>query len=365
MRIGILTFHRAVNYGAALQAYSLLRYLSRQCHDVVLIDYYPREDEKDYDIFRSMISLKNVLYNFLVFPYSIKIRRKKQRFFHFIQEYTVLTRRYYHYEELCSETFDLDAVITGSDQVFNPVSDDNIKIYYLAFVSDEVRRISYAPSFGMNTFTDDLGTKIKPYLTKFHSINCREQNGADYIAKITETDCPVVIDPVFLTSQKDWNLFVGTETTDDGYIFVYDLNGRDRLISLANRLKEKTGLPIKCISTKKYFTKKYDVDELILDAGPIEFIQSIAKANYVLTDSFHGMSFALIYRKKFIACNALKHASGRLSSLLMLLKLQYRLVSLEDYMNTDISVIDTPMDYDELLNEYIDKSKGVLDKSLS
>lgn len=81
MRIGILTFHRAVNYGAALQAYSLLRYLSRQCHDVVLIDYYPREDEKDYDIFRSMISLKNVLYNFLVFPYSIKIRRKKQRFF--------------------------------------------------------------------------------------------------------------------------------------------------------------------------------------------------------------------------------------------------------------------------------------------
>ena len=364
MKIGILTFHRAINYGAALQAYSLLRYLSEQHHNVSLIDYYSSEDDKDYDIFRSMTSLKNILYNILVLPYSVQIKRKKRRFSHFIQEYTTLTRRYYYYDELCRANLDLDSVITGSDQVFNPVSDSNIKTYYLAFVSDRVRRISYAPSFGISVFADDLADKIKPYLKKFHSLNCREQNGADYITKITEKNCPVVIDPVFLTSQKVWNAFVGTETTEDGYILVYDLNGRERLISLAKRLKEKTRLPIKCISTKKYFIKKYDVDELILDAGPIEFVQNIAKANYVLTDSFHGMSFALIYRKKFIVCNALKHASDRLSSLLMLLKLQYRLISLEDVMNTDITIIDTPMNYDTFLDEYINKSKDILDKSL-
>lgn len=364
MKIGLLTFHRAINYGAILQTYSLYKILSELNNQVEVIDYYPKQDESDYNIFRSFSLIRNWVYNILVLPYSMKIKIKKNKFAEFQDQNISLSRRFLSYADLKQSNLQYDAIITGSDQVFNPVNEEKINTYYLNFVSNDIKKIAYAPSFGISNFTLELAKKIGPYFESFSSLSCREKDGSKFITETSGRSCPTVIDPVFLTSKDAWNNVAECKTIEGGYIFVYDLNGRERLIDLANKLKNKTGLPIVCLSTKKYFIKRYNVDFLILDAGPKDFLKYISEANYVLTDSFHGTSFSLIFRKRFLSCVALQKSSARLTSLLSSLKLQHHLVQLGDIDSFDLNIADEEYNCQTELQEQIDFSLAFLNKSL-
>lgn len=364
MKIGILTFHRAINYGAVLQAFSLCRYLSGMGHVVRIVDYYPKEDEEDFNIFRSWLSPKGIVYNALVLPYSLRIKKKKEKFKRFIEHHLSLTPRVYNPEELSRFDSEFDIFITGSDQVFNPVGENSIKAYYLAFAKN-AEKVAYAPSFGLSSFDDGIREKVSGYLRAFSSLSCRESKGSLFIEECTKQDCPVVVDPVFLTLQEEWLKEVShiKPIIEGQYIFIYDLNGRESLLRMATKLKEIHNIPIVCLTTKKYGIH-YNADKLLIDVGPLEFVKYIADAKYILTDSFHGLSFSVILRKKFLSLIAVERSSERITNILDIIGERNRLVRKDNIEEFDYNIIDSELDYDVSLENMINLSYEYLNKAI-
>lgn len=371
-QIGILTFHYALNYGAVLQAYALTRACEKCGHEVELINYYTHGHERVNRIIsdskRGLV--KSVLYALLVAPNYSQLKRKRLKFKDFQKDYLKVSRRFKSSSELINNLPKKDIFITGSDQVFNPVSDDSIRVYFLSFEKKNgCKKIAYAPSFGISVFEESLKQRIGGLVKDFDRLSCREDDGASFLASITEKNVETVLDPVFLLDSKEWEgieLPCSTINDYDGrYLFVYDLNGRDNLISLAKKLQDIVGLPIVCLTTKKYLVRKYHVDRIILDAGPREFLSLINHAAFVITDSFHGVAFATIFKKQFIAYNALPKASRRIKSLLGMINLEERLI---ENVNVDKGIvgeiISRRIDYQTELNHLIHLSKSFLEESL-
>lgn len=368
--VGIFTFHYAMNYGAVLQAYALSKVCEEKGADVEIINYYSKNHERANNIImdKKRGFLKSLIYGLLVLPNYLKIKVKKKKFDYFRETKLKLSPRYETPDELISSLPLKDIYITGSDQVFNLVSDNNIRVYYLSFGKPVgVRKIAYAPSFGTSVFDESLEKRVGKHLADFDILSCREKDGADFMKRITGRDVPTVLDPVFLLSVSEWQKLLEQPCqllwNYNRYIFVYDLNGRDHLINLANKLKHSEKLPIVCLTTKKYRVKKYHVDKVIMNAGPEDFISYIKNATYVITDSFHGTAFSLIFEKRFITLNALPKASQRIKSLLEMLNLSHRFFELGDTDNV-ASVINRNDDYKKDLDTLISSSKKVLEKSL-
>lgn len=356
MKIGILTFHRAVNYGAVLQAFSLSKYLTNIGNAVSVVDYYPKEDETDFNIFRSWFSPKGIMYNILVLPYSLRLRKRKDKFKDFIKHYLSLTPRVYNPINLSRFDTEFDTFVTGSDQVFNPVSNNSIKAYYLTFAKN-AHKVAYAPSFGLSSFDKELQEKVSGYLREFKGLSCRECEGALFIEKCTNQVCHVVADPVFLIPKDEWIKEIShvKPIVNKDYIFVYDLNGRSPLLRMASKLKEIYNIPIVCLTTKKYGIH-YNVDKLLIAVGPLEFIKYIADAKYILTDSFHGVSFSIILRKKFLSLIAVEKSSERITNILDIIGERNRLIKKKDIEGFDYTIIDNELNYDVSLQEMINRS---------
>lgn len=178
------------------------------------------------------------------------------------------------------------------------------------------------------------------------------------MSKITQSDVPVVIDPVFLLSSGEWEK-IAVLPDQKGYIFIYDLNGGQSLVDIARQIKQKTGLKIICLTLK--VQRFYPVDKQIYDCGPREFIGYIRQAEYVVTDSFHGTAFSIIFKKKFYTYVALNHMSSRIYTLLESLNLKDRIIEnkkVQEFCFEDQSL----PDYARKLNEIISESKTFLQK---
>lgn len=372
-KIGILTFHYAINYGAVLQAFALSQTCEKLGYEVEIINYCTQSHERANRIINDSKRglFKTLIYSLLVMPHLGQLKRKKNRFRLFLKEKLHISYRFFSSKELMGNLPPKDAYITGSDQVFNPVSFENIRAYYLDFEKQNgSKKIAYAPSFGISSFDEALTDKIGHLLKDFDSLSCREDDGANYIESVTGRVTPTVLDPVLLLNEEEWkalSLSIKKPCKTKGkYIFVYDLNGRDNLIALAQKLQHKVRLPIVCLTTKKYCVGRYNVDEVIMDAGPKEFVSLVSNAAYVLTDSFHGTAFSLIFKKQFLAYNALPKASQRIRSLLSALGLNERLVENVSVNEEEVfKCINQADDYQSILNELIDKSKSYLINSLS
>lgn len=354
-KIGIITFHAADNYGAVLQAYALQTYLAEQGNEVQIIDFVPFGVEKaNKPLFvQEKSAIKRIIKKALILPNYFKLSRRNKKFEKFRNKYLNLSTKYRSAAEIKAAALDYNICITGSDQVFNPLI-HNSDIYYLDFCN-KASKVAYAPSFGIKDFSL-VGEKTKTLINKFAHLSCRESDGAEFLSRTTGKEVPTVSDPVFLLSPEEWNK-ITTKPRDGEYIFVYDLNGGSKLIEIANKIKKETNLPIVCITARKYSNTKYNVDELHIDAGPQEFVSYINHASYVVTDSFHGTAFSILFQRKFISYVALKHAASRIQSLLGKLGIEDRI-----YYNTkefDLKKVEFK-EYKEELGQLISLSKQYL-----
>ena len=354
-KVGIITFHAADNYGAVLQAYALQTTLSVQGHNAEIIDFKPDGVIKaNKPLFVQDKNLvKRLLKQALILPNYTKLNRRNRKFEEFRNKYFKLSTRFKTATEIKNAAVDYDVCITGSDQVFNPLI-HNSDIYYLDFCP-KATKAAYAPSFGIKDFSF-VGEKTKTLINNFAHLSCRESDGAEFLSSETGKSVPTVTDPVFLLSPQEWTQ-ITTKPKNEKYIFVYDLNGGKKLIEIANKIKQETGLPIICITARKFSNTKYAVDELHIDAGPQEFVSYINHASYVVTDSFHGLAFSVLFRKKVISYVALKHAASRIQSLLGQLGLTDRIfynVNDFDFKNVEFK------EYDDKLEQLITSSKQYL-----
>lgn len=366
MKIGILTYHRAENYGALLQAYAMKTYLGSLGHDVSFVDYWPDYHRRYFELFswrkfkEGSMREKLVLLYYLFFWNSTRMKRKKNLQAFMYEELGLPPIVKYHSDNDVVREFDV--VFYGSDQIWRKQemkSHPGFDYWYLGSENVKARKIAYAASMGNIEVRPAEEATLKEYLGNFDAISVREDPLKGYLASIG-VESLLVCDPVFLLPRKQWETLAEKSTEPlpyQHYILVYNLLGQSSAVRFSEQLSREKGLPIVEIN-KKYVPsighKHYNRTARVED-----FISLIAGADYVVSNSFHGVALSLIFQKQFFAVDMGKRA-GRVTSLLNTLKICERYK--EDY-SADFS----PINYTQVaehINLYSSDSKKFIEKAL-
>ena len=225
MKIGIMTFHGARNYGAVLQAYALQQFLLSFDLECRIIDFVS-EPLKDYTgLYPKRNGWRSVIKNLLMLRYHSPRVAREKNFEEFINGFLLLTDRHYTFEEeLYSLNDEIDVYVVGSDQVWNTTKAETGSAYFLEFVNEKKKKIAYAVSLG-NAGRDDL-TLYENSIRKFDFISCREQSGAKVLSQLTGGDIRTVLDPTLLVKNEIWeDLTSQLPPLYKDYIFYYSLDG--------------------------------------------------------------------------------------------------------------------------------------------
>lgn len=321
MKIGILTYHRAENYGALLQAYALRTYLQSQGHDVSFVDYWPDYHVNYFKVF-SWKRFKSATWKIKIIYFleatiwlpAKKFRQKQLK--RFIHERLGMEEKPL-YNENSKVTEHYDVVVYGSDQIWRKQNMGGVGFDDWYFGAGNVladKRIVYAGSMGTVKTTPADDTYIKEKMQHFQAISVREADLQGYLQS-QGVESKFVIDPVFLLSKEQW-LTVADKTQVKGkYILFYNLLNRPESVHFAERLSKETGLTIKEINKKKSF--KHLGKRYISGASVEEFLRLVHDAEYVVSNSFHGVAFSLIFQKRVYAVGMGEKANRVISLLEM------------------------------------------------
>ena len=326
-KVGIFTIY-ICNYGAVLQAYALKKCIESMFKDieVSIVDFY---SQKNYRIFNVVAKnpIKKLLKYALILTHYPALYRRNKREKCFIKEEFNLSERYDDLEILSREMPVYDYYLTGSDQVFNTNSKYSL-LFFQQFKIESGIKAAYAPSFGQSMFSDVDKMQIKRLTQCFYYLSCRENDGAAMLSEIHGKDVPCVIDPTLLLTSEQWSMMMKAPKTDEKYLLVYDLNGGVPMLNIAKKIAAEKGLKIYCITRHPDISFIYKgIDKVIYDAGPREFVGYFSNASYVITDSFHGTAFSLIFHKNFNTYIAVPKSSQRIKSLLEACGLHDRIIS--------------------------------------
>ena len=324
--IGIFTYKHS-NYGAVLQCFALQRYLRNQSEiNVEVVNFTTSLHYQQDQFFRrwSNNPIKQIAYMLLTLYRLPSLFKRRTLTKKFKLENIQWSKLYSSEHQLLEDPPKYDVYCTGSDQVFN-LSGNYKNIYFLNFDTNNGRKVAYAPSLGSTPLNQDTAVTLLSLLNNFHALSCREADGAQFLSEITKSDVPQVLDPTLLLTKEDWLKVSKRPNFCGDYILVYDLNGRHNLISIAKRVQAQHHMPIFCITDK--VEAFYHVDKQIYGAGPSEFLGLFAGAKYVITDSFHGTVFSIIFNKPFSSYIALPKSSSRILSLLKNLGLEEHIIT--------------------------------------
>lgn len=354
MTIGILTFHWSTNYGAVLQTYALQEYLKDLGHEVKIINYVPvKKSVKNCFQFRNPKNIFN----------QLKDLKKEKSFIPFRKKWLQLTKQYNSLDELIENSPKLDVYICGSDQVWNPyfLANGEKKLtpaYFLPFGSSNVRRISYAASFGVTEYPGELKKVILPLIQKFNFLGVRENTGKNILEEMNFSDVNLVPDPTILLSDINLNKLIPDTGFKNNEIFFYILQDNQIVIKKTLGFSKKT-------------LKKKVVSNISQPFMSIEnWLLNIKSTKYVVTNSFHGVIFSILFKKPFIVVpieNKLKGMNDRISTLLKNFDLEYRILEIYDEKNIT-ELLNTPIDWnliEEKRNIMKDKAYDFLTTSLA
>lgn len=298
-KIGILTFQRAVNYGASLQMYALQKMVKELGAEAEIIDYDCPRISDCYQAFPLRALVHPRLFWHAVLNYKEQSHRN-QKFDQFEKKHMTFSEKLD--KKALSQVADrYDAYIVGSDQVWNPLITGGDSAYFLDFVKDRQKKFAYAASFGVSSWPVGYPSAGE-MLEDFRAISTREKTGAGIVRTVTEKTPPlsVSVDPVFLPGRAIWQHFVKPATGQKPYLFIYVVgSGKQEEVyrTAAELAKEKHLEIINLRYGKPLRHKEFSVGHLAYEAGPDEFVSYIANAECVVTDSFHATAFSTIFHK--------------------------------------------------------------------
>lgn len=326
-KIGIITFHRAVNYGAVLQSYALQKLLFQLRLDNEIIDYKSKFIDKCYKpFFVAGHGYANALARGIFFGRIM--RRKKKSFLDFNSKNLVMSKTYYTFAQLQENAKNYLFFITGSDQVFSPVSAGFDRMYFLPFAQDN-QKYSYAASFGVNHIDNHLVDEYKFRLKGFSRLSVREKTACNVLDELG-LDLPVSVnlDPTLLLDREDWRLLCGPRVIRDEYVLLFNVEKPINDISFAKKLAKQKGLKLVYINDR---TIRKDKDIIYIEAPSINsFLTLFRDADYIVTNSFHGTAMSIIFKKEFfVELENHKARNIRVEDLLNLLGISDR--EIDDY----------------------------------
>lgn len=325
MKIALLTYFHALSYGATLQTYATIKALESIGHEVWVINLYIPEQA----------SLPKRL---LLLPKAYKHWKFRKKYFKH------LTKHYSSSEELRDNPPEADLYMIGSDQTWNPeISQDKAPSFFLDFVKDNNKKVTYAASFGKDTID---GTKwiskerIIEFLRQFNCIAIRETSGKELLAKFG-IDSVQVIDPVLLFPH--FNELVGRPKQKE-QIVLFKIDKTDEFYAKSKQVGKLASLPIRGLGS----LRRESGIECHYPEGIEAWMQGIASAKYILTDSFHGLVISLLYHRQFVILPGVAGRVTRLRSLLQLVGLEDRIMSTDDSAEDIYAKLQTPIDFEHV-----------------
>jgi hypothetical protein len=283
------------NYGATLQAYALQEFTKGLGAQVELIEHI--SDSKKSKKIKLTDFSKSNLYKI---PYACKLNRGYRRFHKFYAEKMSVTSFYANDKALYENPPISEVYISGSDQVFNP-RDSKLNRFFLTFAPKDKVKISYAASMGDPSLPEDKKLLYKEALKDFTAISVREREAYDIISTLTEKEVSINCDPAFLLNAKEWrDLEIPVKNLKPNeYVLCYVIHNPPYLRELLRKIKKETGKKIVLLGLNGY--SKIKADRHVRDAGPGEFLWLIDNAYAVVSSSFHGNVFSLIFGKRLIS----------------------------------------------------------------
>jgi polysaccharide pyruvyl transferase WcaK-like protein len=350
-RIGILTFHNGINYGAYFQCFSLYKHLESLGHQPEVINY------KSFSFWFK--EKKHLLYNKPKYHRSWEVlwkNFKKIRQFKIAQKEIVNSPLTFSHSKINDLSHKYDFIVVGSDIVW--CFDDDLIGFdpiYFGYYLNPKKLISYAPSFGPTSPEVNLSDEIKKGLLKFDNISVRDENSKNIIDRNLHISPPVVLDPTFLID--DLNKY-GKPIKDDGYILVYSYHTPKKYIKYLKKYAKNEGLKLIAVG---YYCDWCDKN--ILNISPFKWLTFFKNASLVITSTYHGTIFSLLNRKPFVTIDN-KPTHYKTGQLLKSFKINNRLInSLPDFkeqINTEINY----KSVEKYMNKETEKSKSYLNESL-
>lgn len=368
MKIGLLAFQNAINFGAVLQMYSLKKRLEKLGHDVEVINYFSKSTEMGNGLNRTPYLSKNTNLRLLKYSY-LKIKfmktqkmweKKYHKFKSFRDIYLNISKNTYHSIHDFNKEIHYDTIIVGSDQVWNPnITDGFDPVFFCDFNENiQINKVAYAASCGSVSTIKENSEEFYSLIKNFDSISVREEELNNFIE--LERMSNRTLDPSLLTTKEEYNEIAIIPSEKD-YLLIYRMQENKELYEVAKNIAAKRNLQIIELGFSPF--KKDPGIKYIEDASPVEFLGLFKEASFVVTNSFHGTAFSIIYNKQFYTVPH-RSVGQRMINLLELLNLNNRLILKADQINfEELKEIDfEPVNL--LLKVEIDKSMNYLENSL-
>lgn len=347
MRIGILTITPNIGFGGNLQAYALKCVLEQMGHQVNIIQYTRyRTLEDKTKFFLKNLCKRIIRKQFVCLSYNSEYAFRRQRLYQFHIDNLNFTREISKPKELqklINNSF--DTVIVGSDQVWRPKYVYGIENYFFANIKHRIKKIAYAVSFGVDNweFSPSQTEECKRLLRHFKYVSVREKSGINLIRERLDYDGPIYcdLDPTLLADKNIYNKFISDAHRNHKYIFSYILDKNQDKQNFVELIGKETSQPILNFNTNAE-NSNAPLQERIAPAIE-EWLSDLYYSNYVVTDSFHGCVFAIIFNKPFIVYVNKERGAERFKSLLSDYELLDRLCY--DTCNIQANIINKPIDW--------------------
>ena len=317
--VGILTFPNSPSFGASLQMLGMFQALKGLGVTPEVINYINPYMKSQKHISSSHSSLlRKLLLAINSMPMKKKFRRFEQQLA--LYPHTPINDA----GKLKTLADRYDYMVCGSDQVWNPLITGNDQSYFFDFCEDNSKKIAYAPSFGVDILPEENRAAVAKELKKFEALSVRETRGKEIIEELTGLTCPVVIDPSMLLDKDAWlRLAKRPENLPPKYIVYFIFNHNENVKAFANQLSNEKGLPVITLGGG-LLTRLKDPRNIGV-IGPDEWLYAIANAEYVITDSFHGAAFSIIFERSLIVSMA-SATNSRLITLMQTFHMEDRVL---------------------------------------
>lgn len=298
MKIGILTFHRAHNYGAVLQAYALATYLIGCGLDAEIVDYRPEAIESAHGTIPwgriKRLPFKGKIKWFIKILPFIFFRYKRAKVFkNFIDSLPTSSSTFTSRD---TKIDGYDYLVSGSDQVWNPNITRGFDPFYTGQIKTEAKYVSYAASAEITPKQNAI-EQYKGILNNFEWISVRESIFQKQLSALTDKKIEQVLDPVFLLTPQQWRDFSVKPFEDEPYVLVYQVKRDANVLRYANELATIHHCCVKEITAEAEF---FPNATRYVSLSPQEFVGAFANAKMVVTTSFHGTAFSVLFEKPFV-----------------------------------------------------------------
>lgn len=344
-----MTLYRNYNYGAVLQAYALQSFIKKNWPDCETIKYYreingkakkprPAIINSAINIFRSMRFNKSI--DAITYLHiQKKINSRNTMFNEFIcNNLSESSKEYIGHKNLKELNTIYDVFVAGSDNIWNKNLLDTA--FFLDFVDDDKGKISYAAGMSYDSADSSIVDVIKPLLSRLDYISTREPSGKKLIESITTKPVFRALDPTLLLKSEEWRQIEKPINTklDPGYILCFFIEPSELMFKEAKLLREETGKKIVCLPL---LHQRISPDEMeyadicLFNVGPQELLSLVRQADFICTDSFHGIAFSIIFNRQFACFRRFKDEKRssvnlRMDHLLDSLGIPDRIVEAED-----------------------------------